>query len=330
MLRTHILAKINFFRQKQTKSWYICTCMTRLIDDISTFLNSNGFSCSHLMQNGIEVISVNLQNGHIKTILPLEVSALTQEEARSQAEETDNCIRLILSCGGEYPLIITEDRWNSQRQCTEARLLAHIEVFNPIYARNCEVKRIDKAEAKAFLEANHSYGYAACKYCYGLFLKRHTGHIAHEISAYNGSGEEWRLPGTLVAVATFSNARKWIKEDMEIRSYEWTRYASLPDVRLSGGMGRLLKAFIKEVQPDDIMSYADLEWSIGNVYDQLGFELEGQKAPVAFEVEMGTWKRSPIKSPGENTTQHDVPVKNLRFFQNFGSNKYRLKLTDYK
>ena len=180
----------------------------------------------------------------------------------------------------------------------------------------------DEAEKamKEFLESNHTYGHAACRYCYGMFLKRHTGHVAASVSNQDPS------PGTLVAVATFSNARKWAKGDKIIRSYEWTRYASLPGVRLSGGMGRMLKTFIKEVQPDDIMSYADLEWSAGDVYKQLGFELEGQKAPVLFTIDPDTWQRTPVKA-----TAYDEGVMSAEtYFQNLGSNKYRLKLTDYK
>ena len=133
------------------------------------------------------------------------------------------------------------------------------------------------------------------------------------------------LPGTLIAVATFSNARKWTKGDKEIRSHEWTRYASLPQLRINGGMGKVLKAFIEDVRPDDIMSYADLEWSEGNVYKALGFEHEGTKAPVLFSVDPQTWTRTPIR-PG---MAEDGLEGNL-FFQNFGSNKYRLKLTDYQ
>ena len=82
----------------------------------------------------------------------------------------------------------------------------------------------------------------------------------------------------------------------------------------------MLKTFIKDVQPDDIMSYADLEWSAGDVYAQLGFELEGTKTPVMFSIDTDTWKRTPVK-PGMTAGT---------YFQNFGSNKYRLKLTDYK
>ena len=139
----------------------------------------------------------------------------------------------------------------------------------------------------------------------------------------------------MVAVATFSNARKWVKGDSTVRSYEWIRYASLPGLRISGGMGKLLKAFIEDVQPDDIMSYADLEWSEGAVYEQLGFTLEGKKNPVLFGVD-SEWNRSPVKpgmtggKPGMTDPDVIAGLTGNLFYMNFGSNKYRLKLTDYE
>ena len=294
--------------------------MKSLTKEILYFLQSNGFDCSVLTCNDLELISTcSLATKQNHTILPLSIEAGSIEEAARLHENTEEAIRNITAQYSEYPLIITEDRWHLQPEAMQKRILAHLEIFNPIYARNCEVRRIDKVLAKEFLEASHSYGHAACKYCYGMFLKRHTGHIAQQTTSY--------VPGTLVAVATFSSARKWTKGDKIIRSYEWTRYASLPDIRLSGGMGRMLKTFIKEVKPDDIMSYADLEWSAGEVYSQLGFTLEGHKAPVLFTIDTESWKRSPIKTvmpeegPGNRTEG---------YFKNFGSNKYRLKLTDYK
>ena len=292
--------------------------MSRLIDEITAFLEDKGFPCSHMVHDGSIVIRTHTVGGHPRTILPLEITATSDDEARTISGAVSESIRSL----EEYPLIITEDRWNSQRSMTTARLLAHLEVHQQAFARNCVVRRIEKAQAQEFLDAHHSYGSAACRYRYGLFLMRQTGHLAGRFPVEPGmTGGE---PGMLVAVATFSNARKWVKGDKEIRSYEWTRYASLPGLRISGGMGKMLKTFIKEVQPDDIMSYADLEWSEGGVYSQLGFELEGQKEPVMFTVDPSTWKRSPVKPPV-------IPglTGNL-FFRNFGSNKYRLKLTEYE
>lgn len=77
----------------------------------------------------------------------------------------------------------------------------------------------------------------------------------------------------MVAVGCFSGARKWIKGDRTVRSYEWVRAASLPDVRVAGGMGKILQAFIDEVFPDDIMSYAPAG-ADGGVYEKLGFVQE--------------------------------------------------------
>ena len=296
-----------------------------LLEEVKIFLKDKGFVYSVQMRSGFDVICVTTPDGHHeRVILPLEIEAGSPEEAVRQSEMATGSILLTEAYDGMYPLVITRDRWERQREMMERRLLAHLEVFFPIYARNCEVRKIDKAAAREFLERNHSYGHAACRYCYGLFFMRHTGHMA-EIMEGASSDEK---PGTLMAVATFSNARKWVKGDRTIRSYEWTRYASLPEVRLSGGMGRLMKAFIKEVGPDDIMSYADLEWSKGDVYRKLGFEPEGIKEPVMFALD-DRWRRFPVK-PGVTKATESAEGTGMRFFQNFGSMKYRLKLTDYQ
>ena len=311
--------------------------MSRLIDDIGAFLEANGFEYSFQIRDDFDVICARTPDGrHNRVILPLEISAKSLEKSRIESQRAYEAVRSIKTVEG-YPIIIPEDRWNRQRPMMEARLLAHMEVFSQAYARNCEVRRIDKESAQRFLAENHSYGDAACKYRYGLFLKRHTGHIAREMGfldcARNDNGGGSLCKGDmLIAVATFSNARKWIKDGKEIRSYEWTRYASLPGMRVSGGMGKLLKAFIKDVGPDDIMSYADMEWSEGDVYKRLGFKEELSKDPVSFEIAPGSWERraigrSPVK-PGMTEGKPGM-TENL-FYTNFGSRKLRLKLTDYR
>lgn len=153
-----------------------------------------------------------------------------------------------------------------------------------IFARNCTVRRIEKPVAAEFLDRYHRLGDTSCRYRYGLFVKRSTG-----------SGELRLEPGTLVAVAEFSNARRWTKGDRRISSYEWIRYASIDGTRIVGGMGKVLKTFIEDVHPDDVMTYADVSWPDGgDVYRVLGFTEEGI-----------------VERPG------------------FTCRKFRLKLTDY-
>ncbi len=292
-----------------------------LRDEIYDFLTANGFRHTAGEVCGSCIIRVEVKEGSERIILPVEITAVTLEEAEKQSYDFRSAIEEITRSCRRHPVVITEDRWTAQKEMTRKRLLAHLESFFPIYARNCEVRRIGKAEAEAFLNASHSYGDAACRYRYGLFLKRHTGHRVSGLIQ----------PGTLVAVAEFSNARKWKKGDKTIRSYEWTRYASLPDVRINGGMGKMLKHFIKEVEPDDIMSYADLEWSEGSVYEQLGFSLEGHKEPVTFMIDRESGIRRALGKRSFAEAQDDKgEAQDYKYFCNLGSNKYRLKLTDYE
>ena len=133
-----------------------------------------------------------------------------------------------------------------------------------VFSRNCTVRRIDKDTADCFLSACHDLGTASCRYRYGLFVSRTTGAAESRLEA-----------GTLVAVATFSAARRMRDGS---RSFEWIRYASLPDVRAVGGMGKLLQTFVDEVHPDDVMTYAQAgtRAGAGEVYVTLGFEKESE------------------------------------------------------
>ena len=129
-----------------------------------------------------------------------------------------------------------------------------------LFARNCSVRRLDKASAAAFLDANHRMGSCKCRYCYGLFVDRTTGSREAALEA-----------GSLVAVASFSEGRT-MRDGT--RSFEWIRFASLRGLRVIGGMGKLLEAFAEEHKPDDVMTYVDASESDGAAYRELGFEQE--------------------------------------------------------
>ncbi len=132
--------------------------------------------------------------------------------------------------------------------------------------------RIAKPLAAQFLDAHHRYGNASCRYCYGMFTVRRTG-----------AGEAGLEPGTLVAVSQFSSARRMRDGS---RSFEWVRYASLSGYRVQGGMGKMLDFFIKDVNPDDVMTYADpLSSDGGEVYTKLGFKSEGTVSKPNFVCE---------------------------------------------
>ena len=131
-----------------------------------------------------------------------------------------------------------------------------------VFARNCSVRRIDGNQASVFLNANHFLGACSARYYYGLFVNRTTG-----------EGELACPTGTLVAVGSFSNGRRFRDGHL---SYEWIRYASLQNLRVMGGMSKILNHFIEEIKPDDIMTYVDTSRSDGSAYTALGFKTESR------------------------------------------------------
>lgn len=193
-------------------------------------------------------------------------------------------------------IYVFEDRWHTSRELLESRLRAHLGIFRSIFARKCEVFCPLPQECRDFLNIWHIYGWAKCKYRYAL-----------------------RYQGEMVAVSTFSSPRPMMRCDRRVQSYEWVRFASLPDLRISGGMGRLLEAFVRDVHPQDIMSYADLEWSDGAVYERLGFELTGRVAPVEFVVDPSTWRRVHVSRAKREGMLFD---ENSLIIRNLGSAKY--------
>ena len=284
--------------------------MSEFAEEIIGTLRNAGLECRLSEGTLLSIVCRCARSGKEIRIAPLDVCARTLEEALAQQALASEAILGWQGKDGEYPLVVTSDRWRRSNGMMKARLLSHVELHRSIFARDCTVRRIDKITAREFLERCHSYGYASGKHHLGLFVARSRKELTE---------------GELVAVATFSSARKWLKGGKEIHSFEWTRYSSLPSVRVTGGMGKILKAFIEEKNPDDIMSYADLEWSEGKVYEQLGFVCEGVKAPVSFEVNPQDWSRKAIGK----TSPEAIPSEEKLYFTNFGSRKYRLKLTEY-
>ena len=231
-------------------------------------------------------------------IIAEPVDALTLEMAEQQSHR----LSLLLSGHeGKKAVIVPEDVWRSRPEMTRRRILAHLGRFRSVFARKTVVKRVDRTMSSAFLSACHTYGDASARYRYGLFL-----------------GDE------MVACASFSSPRTWSRPEGPHKSAEWVRYASLPAARAVGGMGKLLKHVMEEPGPADVMSYADLEWTDGDVYRKLGFRKESLRPPVRFAIDPDTYIRKPLSG----IVSGEVPGADspCLYHVNLGSAKYRLDI----
>ena len=205
-------------------------------------------------------------------------------------------------------MFLYEDRWRNSGPAVRAMMRVRMGQGLRVFARNCEVRAVTPEAAASFLQRNHVYGSARARYRLGLFRIRSTG---------NAEAGMDQTPG-MVAVATFSDGRR--REDGTV-SYEWVRYASVQGVRVVGGMGRLLDAFVATVgdgTPMDVMTYADLEWYDGRSYLRLGFKPCGDRAPVWFLCRPGCPGRQVCRTEAAVDEEDGVKICNL------GSRKYIL------
>jgi hypothetical protein len=186
-----------------------------------------------------------------------------------------------------------EDVWYAKKEIVQSRLRAALGDSQRIPARLTKVRRIDKPTLDAFIEANHLQVSTSAKYKYGLFLPKNYERILNKENPLIHPMIETLAHSSeiLVAVASFSGGKNIVRDGQTYRSFELIRFANCLHCTVVGGLDKLLKAFTKELNPDDIMTYADRDWSDGGGYERLGFERIGTTPPQIFYVNPDTWER---------------------------------------
>lgn len=162
--------------------------------------------------------------------------------------------KLQLTNNKGYNLIqIFEDEWILKEDIVKHRLLQILNKNDNIKigARKCIIKEIDSKTKNEFLEKYHIQGKDSAIIKLGAFY-----------------GE------TLVSVMTFSKGS--ISKGSYHKEGEWelNRFCSNYDYHVIGIASKLLNYFKINYEWIKIFSYADRRWSIGDLYYQLGFNLE--------------------------------------------------------
>lgn len=121
------------------------------------------------------------------------------------------------------------------------------------FARQTICARVDKKVAIDFLDEHHIQIPLPGKYRYGLFLN-----------------------GELVSLAVFSGGRKMSHKRPGYRSFELIRFCHKGDLLIVGGLSKLISKFITEFDPDDIMTYVDLNWAQQSSLTEINFTEAGR------------------------------------------------------
>jgi G:T-mismatch repair DNA endonuclease (very short patch repair protein) len=160
-----------------------------------------------------------------------------------------------------YRLItIFEDEFVNNKEIVFSMLkniLGCSDLLNTFYARKCELREISNAEAKLFCERNHIQGYAISSIRLGAF---------HD--------------NELVSVMTFSkpSVAKGHRSSTN-NIFELSRFCCKMDTRVIGVFSKFIKYFKTNYNYNELFTYADKRWSIGNVYEKVGFDFVGVTKP---------------------------------------------------
>ncbi len=136
---------------------------------------------------------------------------------------------------------IFEHQWDDKSEIFKSVISNKLGLSTKIYARKCKVVELDNCSE--FLNTNHLQGNCGSSVKLGL--------------TYNGE---------LVSVMTFGKPR--FNKSYE---FELLRFCNKLNTSVVGGASKLLNYFEKKYSPKSIISYANLQWSDGNVYKNLGF-----------------------------------------------------------
>lgn len=187
------------------------------------------------------------------------------------------------------------DDWHHKNEIVLSIIASLLNKNKTVFARNCVVKKVEKAEAEVFLNENHLLGYLNAYYKYALYYKNE-----------------------MVAIATFSKGRKMNRLSPEKRGFELISFCCKKHVSVTGGLSKLLKAFITDLQPGDIMTYVDKDWSEGKAYLKLGFKLHSETPPQNFLFNTKTLTKHKVSNDFEPS---NLPDKDLILVKNSGNLK---------
>lgn len=146
---------------------------------------------------------------------------------------------------------IFSNEWVNKKDIVKSIIRSKLnKLENKIYARKCKIKEVSNIDSRNFLNNNHLQGHKNSKIKLGLYFE-----------------EE------LVSLMTFSKRQK---------NYDWEldRFCNKLNISVVGGASKLFKNFLKLQYPfNSVLTYADIKYSNGNLYEQLGFSLDHISSP---------------------------------------------------
>ena len=109
------------------------------------------------------------------------------------------------------------------------------------------------------------------------------------------------------------------------------RFCNLKNYNIIGGFSKLLRYFLKNYNVKTIISYADRDWSEGDIYKKFGFELKSINKPDYKYIIEGKrmhksgFKKSDLNIQDKNITEREY-MNNLNIYRIYDCGKLKFEL----
>lgn len=153
-------------------------------------------------------------------------------------------------------LTIFSDEWNERQPIVKRIIDRALQQDNtsPIFARTCTAEEVTAAEARQFFDDNHIQG--ACK-----------GTISYRLK------DQQSRTMAIIALEYYQKTNIWYIN----------RYAT--SHKVPGGFSKLLAHFKRHHKWSEIVTFADLRWSSGDLYEKTGFTLDKILKPEYYWID---------------------------------------------
>lgn len=255
----------NVFVQRSSQSTVICPIKLPLMGNVS-------LAETELLDYIKSIYDGEIETGDRSIISPLELDIVIPDkhiaiEFNGVFWHSDFNPRMrktyhrdkSLKCRDKgYQLLhIWEDDWYNRKDIIKDYIKSKLGLRSKrIYARKCHVREIDAHTARLFVDSNHIQGYSNATYKIGLFYD-----------------------DVLVSVMLVGKLRDVMGSKPKEGYYEIYRVVSCEDTEVVGGFSKMLKYFERTYNPECIITYGDLCYTLGNVYLKCGFTDEGLSSP---------------------------------------------------
>jgi len=164
-----------------------------------------------------------------------------------------------------YLIFLWFDLWENKPKVVLSKLTHLFGLSTKLHARKAKVEFVDKAECKLFFTNNH---------------------LNQPVIGYKRIG--LLIDNKMVALASFAKRRKFRDGTY---SAELLQFSTLNNHHINGGLSKIIKHFTKSHPIDSLMTYIDLDWSTGEKFKKIGFEIDSQRDYVNFELEVDNKQR---------------------------------------